>query len=824
MLRQRRQSPPDHRPISRFRRLLLVLLPAVLVAPLALAGALLWLSLPKLDGAIDAPDVAAPVSIERDALGIPTITAENRLDLAYGTGFVHGQDRFFQMDLARRAAAGELAELFGEAALGHDLQARQFRFRHLARQVLDAASPEQQALVTAYTRGVNAALAASRSRPWEYWVLTTQPAPWREEDTLLVVYAMWWDLQYSSVRREMVRREINARLGGQECENGWKCSLRFLFPAGTDWDGPIPGTLTVQETGAGALADVDVPSPEELNVREATVPTACSAPVPEREAAVGSNNWALAGALTATGSALVASDMHLRLRVPPVWYRARLRMPGSQGESDLDLNGVTLPGAPLIVAGSNGHVAWSFTNSYGDWLDVTPVPCTGVSDTELRTEEGSVPLSVTTETISVRGGSDVTLPVRAAHWGVLVEARPEQRRCWFVSWLAQVPEATNLNLMALERSRSVAEVMAIAPTVGIPHQNAIVGDRDGHIGWTIFGRIPAASGAERTSGRAPWLEGDDYPRIVDPPSGRLWTANARPVRDPRFEEAIGGDEALLGADYDLGARALQIRDGLFAIDGRATPLDMLRVQLDDRAVFLARWRDLLLELIGPEEATADPRRAEVRRLVADWGGRASVDSVGYRIVRTYRNRLEREVWRMILASLGMDATQTYPPAQFEGPLWQLVSRQPLHLLAGNHASWREFLLGQLDATIAELEASCGSLDRCTWGSRAPVHIRHPLSGALPWLSLFIDLPAVELPGDHDMPRVQDGAFGASERFAVSPGHEEEGFLHLPGGQSAHPLSPYYRAGFREWAEGEPLPFLPGPARHRLELVSRTQAR
>jgi penicillin amidase len=150
-------------------------------------------------------------------------------------------------------------------------------------------------------------------------------------------------------------------------------------------------------------------------------------------------------------------------------------------------------------------------------------------------------------------------------------------------------------------------------------------------------------------------------------------------------------------------------------------------------------------------------------------------------------------------------------------LWELVSTRSPEKLAGSFGSWRELLLAQVDATVSQLAAHCGELARCTWGRHEVVRIRHPLSGALPFLAWLFDMPTLELPGDHDMPRVQDGAFGASERFAVSPGHEAQGYLHIPGGQSGHPLSPYYRAGFAAWAEGKPLPFLPGSVQHRLTL-------
>jgi penicillin G amidase len=146
-----------------------------------------------------------------------------------------------------------------------------------------------------------------------------------------------------------------------------------------------------------------------------------------------------------------------------------------------------------------------------------------------------------------------------------------------------------------------------------------------------------------------------------------------------------------------------------------------------------------------------------------------------------------------------------------------VSRQPPHLLSSEYSDWHTFLEAQLDATLADLGKSCAALADCTWGRENVVRIRHPLSRALPALAWLIDMPVVELPGDHNMPRVQDGAFGASERFAVSPGHEQDGYLDIPGGQSGHPLSPYYRSGFDAWAQGKPQPFLPGATCHTLLL-------
>jgi len=489
----------------------------------------------------------------------------------------------------------------------------------------------------------------------------------------------------------------------------------------------------------------------------------------------------------------------------------------------LDLTGVTLPGAPLLVAGSNTHVAWGFTNSYGDWLNVSLVPCTSVGESELKTASGTIPLTSEAEEIRVKGGAPVVEKVMAGPAGTLLKAEPERQMCWFGSWLAMLPSATNLNLIGLERVTSADEALALGPTIGIPHQNFVVGDHDGHIGWTIYGRIPTDIGSERTSGHSPWTTIEDHPRIVDPPSGRIWTANARPTDDERQEAAIGGDLASLGSEYDLGARAGQIRDDLMALEGSATPAQMLQIQLDDLALFLTRWRDFLLSLIDTDSVRDHPKRAAFRKLVQDWKPRADVDSVGYRLVRGYRSYTERGVWEMITRALKIpEADSPILPSQFEVPLWQLIHEQPLHMLSAQYPSWRDFLLARLDETIADLEHNCGQsgLEHCTWGKRRIVRIQHPISRSVPFLSWLLDMPAVEVPGDHDMPRVQDGDFGASERFAVSPGHEDQAYFHMPGGQSGHPLSPYYRAGFLEWAHGQPLPFLPGAAEHTLTLQSQ----
>jgi penicillin amidase len=823
-------------------------LAVALLAAVALALAGTWLalraSLPRVDGSLELAGLAASVTIERDAAGVPTVTGTSRSDVAFATGFLHAQDRFFQMDLSRRVAAGELAALVGAAALPHDERVRRLRFRSLAREVLARATPAERALADAYVRGVNAGLASLGARPPEYLLLRTVPQPWTAEDSVLVVYAMWWDLQYGDVVRERVQRAVAARVeailagagAGAGDADGPATVLDFLFPRVTEWDAPNYATLQDAADGARGFESPPVPAPEIIDLRKsgaaapppprvASRSPATSQPWPEPlpdGATVGSNNWALAGSLSATGAALVANDMHLGLRVPATWYRMRLRVvaPGTA----LDLAGVTLPGTPVMVAGSNGAIAWGFTNSYGNWSGLRSVSCEVAAGTYM-TDDGPRRLRRTDETIEVRGAAPVHVVVQDSPAGVLLDAGDDGHSCTLLHWLALDPGATNFRLGEFEHVTSAAAAVALAPEIGMPEQNLIVGDREGHIGWTIIGRIARGGGAQGWRGAA------EQPAILDPESGRLWSANARAV-DGEAERAIEGD-AFGSADagglgYDLAARARQIRDALFAVRGGATPRDMLAVQLDDRALFLARWHRLLGAILDEDAVRNAPQRAQLRALLAQWDGRADADSVAYTLVREFRAHVRDATWQMLLGGLGVavpagDAATERAPSQFEGPLWRLVTEQPPHLLAPGHDDWRAFLLGAVDRTIRDLRRDCGALERCRWGARHPVVMRHPLSGGLPGLGLLLDMPALRLPGDRDMPRVQMGAFGASQRFAVSPGHEAQGYLEIAGGVSGHPLSPWYRSGLDDWATGRPTPFLPGAPQHKLELTAATPA-
>lgn len=786
------------------------LLVVAVVAALAF-GVAWWalrLSLPPLDGGVPVETLTAEATVERDVRGIPVISAASRTDLAFATGFAHGQDRFFQMDLSRRLAAGELSELFGEVALTTDRQKRRFGFRATARRVVDATTPEQRAIVEAYARGVNAGVASLESRPWEYLLLRAQPREWLPEDSVLVVHSMWWQLQWGPLRDELDRRRVERALAKQGDADAAHALVTFVWAGHSDWDTPNYGKdAACVQAACSQSADVQSqPFPTLLKFTGPTGPAGGEAAKP------GSNGWAVSGTYTRSGVALVANDMHLDLGVPAVWYPARLRVSGAQAQ---DITGVTLPGTPAVVAGSNGQIAWGFTNSYGDFSDARWGPCVSREYTPRI------------ETIKVKGADDVRVTYRDLKAGdpgagVVLDGEDyaedvKSGECLQAAWLAARADATNFGLLALERARTVDDVLALAPAVGIPGQNMVIGDAGGRIAWTLLGRVPRATGPDRLFGAVEYRDVVDHPRIADPPVGRLWTANQRVVAGD-LEAVMGDDEVDVGAGgYDIGARARQIRDDLLSLTKPATEADMLAIQLDSRALFLARWRDLLLEVLDGDALHEQPQRREFRSLVSDWNPQATPDAVGYRLVRTFRAGALNALWRSLSTGLLGDTFDARRPGQFEYGGFRLLSTRPGNIKPPGGDDWREFLLGRIDAAIDDSLASCSSLSKCPYGESAPVRVRHPLSRAIPLLSRLLDMPTRQLPGDHHMPRVQDGVFGASERFAVSPGRESEGYLELPGGPSGHPLSPFYRTGFEDWAAGKPTPFLPGPALHVLRL-------
>ncbi len=769
-------------------------------------------SLATLDGEHLLAGLSAPAAIERDSEGVVTITAANAVDASRALGFVHAQERYFEMDLLRRSAAGELAELFGPVALPSDRSTRTHRMRARMRQALADLEPSQRAAADAYVAGVQTGLAALRNRPWPYLLLRQRPQPWLPEDSLLAAAAMAFDLHDESNRREYMLARLDQHLSAE--------IMTLLGADGSEWDAPLmgePRPPVVLPPGP-QLAPAST-SPAAHEQPESLVPV---------EGAVdgvgtGSNSFAVAGQLTADGRALLANDMHLGLRAPNIWFRARLRYPDPRAASGaVDVSGFSLPGVPGIVVGSNGHVAWGFTNSYGDWLDWVRVEWSDREGGRYRTLDGERPLQMFDEVIAVAGGASATLRVRETRWGPILHeptdaADPQPTLA--LLWTVHRPGGLDLGLIDMAHAESLDAALAVGQRLGMPAQNLLVADRAGRIGWTIAGRLPTRlgdcdaqrpldplAGCEWADG---WIDPAQAPRLSDPADGRLWTANSR-VADADALRLIGN------GGYDLGARQQQIRDALRGTD-QFDESTLLAIQLDSRALFLQRWWHLLRDVAS---SGTTPELVRLERASRNWEGQAGVDAVSYRLARGFRGLvIERVTGALLAEARSAEAGRWQEPVltQFEAVAWRLLQERPDGWLAEASGGWDSLLQATATELVVQLEVIGPLADR-TWGKRNTARICHPLAAALPkQLADLLCLPFDPLPGDSHMPRVQGPGFGASQRMVVAPGFEADGIIHAPAGQSGHPLSPFWSAGHRAWVDGAATPFLPGQNAHRLEL-------
>ena len=795
----------------------------IFIITFLVATALTWLyskvndALPILEGKENLYGLVATVSVDRDQQGIPTIKGQSRTDVALASGFIHAQERFFQMDLLRRNSAGELSSLFGSAALDYDKSIRRHRFRERAREIVKYLPYEQYQILKAYTQGVNQGLEYLRSVPFEYLLLQQEPVVWQEEDSILTVLSMYLDLQYQDGQRERSLGLIKDLLGDDV--------YQFLNPKGSIWDAAIDETQFAE----GRMPERAWPA---VSALKAVAQKTAKPQIPNElisllssqntqiELMPGSNNWAVAGQISATGSAMVANDMHLGIRVPNTWFRISIEYP--KEDDTVKVTGVSLPGTPNIIVGSNKSVAWGFTNSYGDWSDVIILEV-NEDGSQYNTPDGFKPFIESKQIIAIKGQEPEHIVIKDTIWGPVIGENHKGELLAY-RWVAHDIQAVNMTQMEMELAESVDEAFDIAARSGIPAQNLMVADSLGNIGWTIMGPIPKkvgnigdlpASWADGTNKWDGYLPVNKYPKVKNPEHHRLWTANSRVVGGEMYAKLGNGG-------YAVGARSKQIKENLFA-KGKFAEQDLLDIALDDKANFLKRWQQFLLEkVLTTPELQANPNWQQAKEiLTAEQELSASANSVAYRIVRNFRLNLRDNVFEPLIESLEKhDDTFSFRPIrhQIESPLWQLINQQPENFLMTPADSWQEVFATTLNQTLDEMTLE-QPLAEATWGLQNTTQIRHPLSKAVPFIGNWLDMPAQQLAGDSYLPRVQGKTFGASERMVVSPGHEESGILHMPTSQSGHPWSPYYGLGHQDWVAGNPSPFLPGETKYSLALLS-----
>lgn len=759
---------------------------------------LVWASLPRQSGEAILQGLHSRVEVGSDALAIPTIKAQSREDAMRALGWLHARDRLFQMELLRRKTAGRLAELFGIKALEFDRRQRHYGFEAVAKAIVARLSAEQRRVLDAYVGGVNAYLRQAKVLPPEFLLLRSTPEPWRAEDSLLVGLAMFQTLNAQEEEAERMFSVMEQALP--------KDLLGFLTPDSDVYDSVLVG-------GPNARRPAQ-PVPVEAWAGLGRVDLA-QIGVDSADRTVGSNQWVVGGGKTRDGRAILANDMHLKLGVPNIWYRASLRY------EQRELDGVTLPGLPLLVVGSNGRVAWGFTNVDADVVDLVRLETNPANPDEYRTPEGWRPFERRMETIAVKDGEPVDVEVKSTLWGPVSPALLLGQAV-AVHWTALQADAVDLTMMDFDRVDSVAQAMDLANRAGGPTQNVALADSQGHIGWTLLGRYPLRKGFDGASSQS-WADGSrawegyippqNLPRLVDPPQGFISTANNRTVgRDYPYPLAHNQANAY---------RAHRIAERLAELD-KADEADLLGVQQDTRSEFFEFYRRLALELIA-EQTVPEPDLLEARDELAAWDGLMAVDSRGIGLLWRWREKLAAGVFAPVVAKCRQAEERfDYSWREMETPLRALLTRRiPETRPDTRHPDWRSFILGSLTDTVRELKQTQGveELSRLSWGKLNRVPIRHPFSAALPWLSPWLDMEEREMPGCAGFcVRILGTSYGASERLVVSPGHAAQGILHMPGGQSGHPLSAHYRDQQAAWREGRPLPLLPGPKAAVLALL------
>jgi penicillin amidase len=652
---------------------------------------LLTASLPAEHGKLVLKGLSSDVTVTMDKLDIPTIQAANRKDAFQVLGYLHARDRLFQMDLIRRVSAGRLAEIFGERALSVDKHQRDYQLEKTAQLAFLNLPAAHQAVLQAYTAGVNAYLTETSLLPPEFLALNYRPEPWRAEDSLLVALSMFQTLNGYEQDDRMLTVMADALPASIS---------RFLTPDADAYPTVLLG---------GAESHRPLPAIPEADFAKLDNPAlaAISDSIEMETPIAGSNNWVIAGSKTADGRAIIANDMHLPLRAPNIWYRAALNY------AQVHLNGVTLPGLPLQIVGSNGAVAWGFTNATVDLLDLIKLEINPNNAQEYLTPQGWQAFNTTTEIIQVKNSVPVNYTVRSTLWGP-VSSQALLGQPVAIKWIALEPQAADFGLLEMDSVNSIQAAMQVMNHAGGPAQNVVLADKDGHIGWTYMGYFPKRRGDDGLVSRS-WADGSvawdgfipatELPHVFDPATGFIATANNR---------TLGKDYPyVLGYNWDNGYRAYRIAE-LLQQKPLLNEADLLQIQLDTRAEILDFYRDLALK------ALKDTPDASAALALHAWDGYMHSNSKGVALLTRFRTHLAAGVFAKVVAQCRkLDPQFNYAWREMETPLRALLTQSPTGVLPSTyHDNWEQFIQHSLQTSVEELtkEYPQQSLADLEWAS------------------------------------------------------------------------------------------------------------
>jgi len=840
-------SLPEVRSRNWLGRIVLVIFLLLLLVVTGVAAWAYWIAhsaLPQVDGTVIAPGLSAKVRVVRDEQGVPTIEAATLEDLFFAQGYVTAQDRLWQMDIMRRAAAGELSEVIGQATLKIDREQRILGLRVVAETAEKTISARDRAYFDAYARGVNAFLKTCRDHlPIEFRLLKYQPRPWTVTDSLLVGARMVQDLNHYSYARALTREKILAKIGPE---------LTADLYVNSSWrDRPPTDVRRFMDQDAAADGDNEdddeeiEPEGGETSITSAHPPASpASGAIPafeEHDSPLeadafrpGSNNWVVSGQHTVTGKPLLSNDMHLDHQMPNLWFEAHLK------SGSFDVAGVTLPGVPFVVVGHNQRIGWGFTNVgptvEDDYIEEfndqgqykAPAPQARAMpraskdhpSTEWRDPQHRQ------EVIHVKGKPDVTLDVMTTRHGpIITDLIPGETRKIALRWTLY--DGMGLTLFDVDSAQNWDEFRKAFSMFAAPGQNVMYADVDGNIGYQATGRVPiraAGDGSLPVSGSDDahewkgFIPFDEMPHVYDPPTGILATANGR-ITPYGYKYPIS-------TEWETPWRTDRIYRVLES-GKKFAPADMLALQMDVSSTYDRYCADKFVYALdhAPKLSARAKKAADILR---DWDGRMSADSAAPTIETKARQELVRLLLEPKLGSApdisSNGATAQAKPnvmnVQETGALtWKsyrwgmstvwlenVLTRQPARWLPPGYSDYEGLLTAAMENALKESAPS--DLAQWKWGENYAVEIDHLVLSQLPLIGRFTGPGRHPLSGDSYTVKAAGRKFGASERLTWNFADFDESTLNLVTGESGNFLSPHYMDQWAAWYGGSTfsLPF------------------
>ncbi len=777
----------------------------------ALAWWFIYRPLPQLDGSASLPGLHQDVTVERDRWGVPRVRASSVEDLAEAQGYVMAQDRLWQMDLLRRVARGQLSEILGPKTLVIDKEFRTNGFARAAERDATLLDPESRKVMEAYARGVNHFIEQHKNAlPLEFSLLRYEPSPWQPSDTIAISGYMYRTLT-NTWERELNRAKVAERAGPDRAKDLFSeeaamdhfvvgdpkviddGSQRSAADSDDDDDDDDMQPDTVLKARSGVLPNIATreSDPDVTSALAESVQAFLSESKNEIRQGLGSNNWVVSGAHTATGKPLLANDTHLELSIPSIWYEIHLTAPG------WNIKGFTLPGAPMIIIGHNDRIAWGFTNNGADVQDLYVETFNPASPDEYRVKGAWTKAQVFDETIHVKGQADEHLKVTVTRHGPIVHR--EEDKAYALRWTATEPSGLANSYTWLGKARNWREFRENMRRVWGPAQNGVYADVDGNIGYVMAARVPIR---KKGHGEVPvpgdtddhewsgYIPFDRLPQALNPESGLIVTANARvvgpnykPYLTDRWEEPYRTARI-----YDL----LHDRHDL-------RPEDMLKVQTDTYSyphVFLADELLAAARTVKPK----DPRAQKLIDGLKDWNGIADADSPEVSFLHTVRRAA---IDLLLEPFLGKDTSlYQWRTTTF---LQKILTDRPAKWLPAADKNYDELLSTAADIAVTKLAEQSKSehVEDWAWKRFNSLDMFHPLgSDGLLKRSLSItDKPQA---GTVYSVRAAAKTHGPAMRFVANPKNWDQSIMLITAGESGQPGSSHYSDQFSYWYEGKPI--------------------